>query len=339
MSMGRTLRRAEHGPEYRVAYRADYRAARRVARRAWARSGADPGAALSGAPGLSVLLALLACSGGCGGSGAVVADAAPAVDTAAAADAAAAMDAAPDDRLLIVPALQDCDADAAPLERIRVVSWNVHAARDASYDALAAELAALDADVIVLQEVDGFTPVDNANQAEEVATRLGHPYAFAEVVTFQGRVNGHATLTRLPVAAVRRIPLESAAASQPRVAFEVTVCFGPYPVQVVNVHMDYEPEGNLDNTRDMLAAGALGQDILFVGDFNVLPGTPGIGAMLDAGYIDVVAPHDDSPTWKDRRLDYVFAGARLAGAIQDARVVQTDRSDHHLVVSDFAGAL
>lgn len=275
---------------------------------------------------------------GCGSeAGAGQRDAAAAADAAAMADAAAPVDAAADDRLFIVPPLEACDAGAPALDQVRVVTWNMHVAQDATYDELAAVLASVDADVILLQEVDGFSPLDNANQAEEVATRLGYAYVFAQSVEFQGRLAGMATLSRLPLASARRISLDSAAASEPRIALDVEICFGPQPVRVVNVHMDYEPEGNLDNTRDMLAAmaDALGQGTLLAGDFNALPGSPAIQAMLDAGLDDVVAPHDSAPTWKDRRLDYVFADTPLAGEVVSAEVVPTDKSDHHLVVVDF----
>lgn len=258
-------------------------------------------------------------------------------DAGATADAPAPADAAPDERLFIVPPLEACDAGAPAPDQVRVVSWNMHAARDATYDEIAAALASVDADVILLQEVDGYTPLDDANQAEEVATRLGLSYVFAQSVEFQGRLAGLATLSRLPLASARRISLASAAASEPRIALDVEVCFGPQPVHVVNVHMDYVPEANLENTTDMLAAmaGALGQGVMVAGDFNAQPGAPAIQAMLDAGLIDVVAPYDSAPTWQDRRLDYVFADTPLSDAAQRAEVVPTDKSDHSLVVVDF----
>jgi endonuclease/exonuclease/phosphatase family metal-dependent hydrolase len=242
------------------------------------------------------------------------------------------------ERLFVAPPLESCDPDAPPLERARIASWNIFGARAASLDELAAELARTEADVLVLQEVSVFVP-PGEDQARELAARLGYSYAFAAAVADARGAYGQAVLSRLPFAAARRIALESVAASQPRAVLATEICFGPHPVRVVDVHLDYFPEGTEQNTVTLLDAleHAMGTGVLLVGDFNAEPGSPSIQRVHEAGAHDVVAAFDDAPTWEDRRIDYVFADGLLAGAVLDARVVQTDKSDHHLVVVDFAG--
>src|SRR5688572_6779002 len=60
--------------------------------------------------------------------------------------------------LLVHSPLVACAAGAVPVadapKRSRIVTWNIHARRSASIEAIAGELQAMQADVIALQEVD-----------------------------------------------------------------------------------------------------------------------------------------------------------------------------------------
>lgn len=282
------------------------------------------GAGMRAGVGIGVLM-LLGCTGA--GSGAV--------DTRQPGDAMA-----PDDRLFLAPPLQPCDSRAAAPARLRVVSWNIFAARAATLDAIAEVLASMEADVMVLQEVHVYA--GGVNQAEVLAERLGHSYIYAGAVEDEDGSYGQAILTRMPLTAARRISLQSVDASQPRIALDTVLCAGATSVRVIDAHLDQRPGGTERNTRDLLTAMGDGMHVaragtLLAGDFNAEPGSSSIDMVLAAGLRDVVAAYDDSPTWKHRRIDYVFVAGPVVDTVQDARVVRTTRSDHHLVVTDFAG--
>lgn len=246
----------------------------------------------------------------------------------------------PDDRLFLAPPVQSCDSRVSPPARLRVLSWNIFAARAASLDAIADMLASMEADVMVLQEVNVYARA--ANQAEVLAERLGYSYIYAGAVEDEHGSYGQAILTRLPLAAARRYSLESVHASQSRIALDAVLCAGAAPVRVIDVHLDPRPGGTEQNTRDLLRGMGDGMHgaragTLLVGDFNAEPGSSSIDMVLAAGLRDVVAAYDVSPTWNHRRIDYAFVSGPVVDTVQDARVVRTELSDHELVVIDFAG--
>ncbi len=85
--------------------------------------------------------------------------------------------------------------------RLRVLTWNVwgrHGAWEARFEAIAATLAALEPDVVTLQEVwdDGVR-----NQARELGERLGFHSAFAPGLELDGAAVGNAVLARWPIVA------------------------------------------------------------------------------------------------------------------------------------------
>lgn len=245
-----------------------------------------------------------------------------------------------DDRLLVAPRLLSCDPEAPLAERVRVASWNIHAGRTSSLDTVANVLAATDADVIALQEVDvGVQRTGEIDQPAVLANRLGYEYVFAQSIEYQGGAYGLAVLSRLPLAAVERISLDAAAASERRIGLDVTVCAGPSPLRIVSTHLDYIVEANVQNTRDLLAAvDGAGGALLLAGDFNVEPEAPSIQDVLAAGFYDVLAARDPAPTYGGRRIDYFFADARLSRAVISGEVMETADSDHRLLLIDVSGA-
>src|SRR5687767_5798011 len=63
--------------------------------------------------------------------------------------------------------------------RVRVASWNIKAARSSSVGALAAEMRAMQADVIALQEVDVRTRRSGfVDEPTALAAALGFHYVF-----------------------------------------------------------------------------------------------------------------------------------------------------------------
>jgi endonuclease/exonuclease/phosphatase family metal-dependent hydrolase len=246
----------------------------------------------------------------------------------------------PDSRLLVTPPLVTCDPAASAPARVRVVTWNIDAAQTSSTGDIAAVLAGLDPDVVLLQEVDVNTQRSGVvDQPSVLAAALGEAYAFGEAIPWDGGVYGLALLSRLPFQAVTRISLDAPDASERRIGLETTLCFGPTAVTVVDTQADVVPSASAENAMDLLAAlkPRIGQGLLLAGDFNALPTDPGPEAALAAGLADVVARTDTSPTADASRIDFVFADARLAPRFTSGQVVASDKSDHRPVLADFAG--
>jgi endonuclease/exonuclease/phosphatase family metal-dependent hydrolase len=243
----------------------------------------------------------------------------------------------PDTRLLITPPLAACDPAATAPARVRVASWNMDAALTGSLADLGDVLAAIDADVVLLQEVDdGTQRSGGVNQPEVLGARLHEAYAFAESIPWQGGHYGLATLSRLPFAAARRIALDTPDDSERRIGFDVTLCFGPTAVHVVNLHADTVPSAGAQNAIDLLSAlrSEIGGGLMLAGDFNAAPSDPGPQAALAAGLVDVVVGYDPSPTWNDRRQDLIFADGKIAPHATAAHVVASDKSDHRPLYVD-----
>jgi endonuclease/exonuclease/phosphatase family metal-dependent hydrolase len=243
--------------------------------------------------------------------------------------------------MLIVPPLAACDPTALAPRTVRVVTWNLHAGLSSSIDDVAALLAGLAPDVALLQEVDfGVRRSGRVDQPDRLAAALGGRVAFAEALPWDGGHYGLAVVSRLPFAAVARHAIDAPGESEPRIALDVTVCAGPTALRIVDVHADNIPAPAAANARALvdLLATAIGSGLIVGGDFNALPADPGPRAFVAAGFVDLAATRDPSPTWPEggRREDYVFADARLAPAVTALRVVDTDRSDHRPIVVDFA---
>jgi endonuclease/exonuclease/phosphatase family metal-dependent hydrolase len=243
-------------------------------------------------------------------------------------------------RILVHPALSTCVGDAGQ-GSVRVATWNVAAGQRGSLSEVASELERVDADVVALQEVDSETErAGGVDQPRWLAHELGYEFVFAEALGVQGGSYGLAVLTRLPVADVERRELYSELSSEPRIVLDVTVCADRGELEVLNLHADYR----LDAAREQLHGLAEGpknntERSLVVGDFNLQPDDEALVAFLErCGLTDVFAGRDDGPTRGSRRIDYVLASRGLAEGVASATRVESDASDHHLLVAEFDGA-
>jgi endonuclease/exonuclease/phosphatase (EEP) superfamily protein YafD len=133
---------------------------------------------------------------------------------------------------------RDAPAGDTP-KRVRVATWNIRAARSAPVAAIAAELEAMQADVIALQEVDmrvrrtGFV-----DEPATLASALAFHYVFAASIKWDEGNYGLAVLSRWPLMEVRRHRLDRTAAAEPRIVLEVTVCAGSQRLHLFNHHAD-----------------------------------------------------------------------------------------------------
>jgi endonuclease/exonuclease/phosphatase family metal-dependent hydrolase len=230
-----------------------------------------------------------------------------------------------------VPQLQPCDPNATAPAEVTLVSWNVMAGRQGPIDQIADELVAMQADIIVVQELDiNNVRSDRVDQPHLLHERLGMPYVFATSVWNEKGQFGMGIYSTLPFSEVDVLRLDSEGAYEPRIALSASLCVGPHTVRIVNVHSDFYEEANARNAAETVAWAAedIGNGVALVGDFNAVLTDPGPQEALQAGLQDVVAQFDDGPTRGNNRIDFVFADQALAKRVTAAEVVQNDTSDH-----------
>jgi endonuclease/exonuclease/phosphatase family metal-dependent hydrolase len=243
------------------------------------------------------------------------------------------------ERMFVVPPLTACDETAPAPARLRVVTWNIHVGLSSSLETVAEELAGIDADVLLLQEVDAFTNRSGeVDQPRRLAELLGHEYVFASALPWDGGEFGLMILSRLRFAAIDRIWLDAARASEQRIGLVATLCHGRQEIRVVNHHADVLRDAATQNMKQLVAVlgDGIGRGLIFGGDLNDEGSGPVLDAILASGLTDVVAPYDLSATRGGSRFDYVFADAVLAPAAVAGEVVSTTASDHRPVVAEFA---
>ena len=221
---------------------------------------------------------------------------------------------------------------------LRVVSWNMKAARASSLSRVAERLALLDADVVALQEVDQNTVrTGGADQPGILGESLGYESVFDKAVDLEGGGYGIAILSRFPISDVQALPLSNEGAAENRVALEITTCRDGKCLHVVNHHADRAAGAAQTSVSEILAAIApsIGDGILFLGDLNQRRSGSGPRACVADGLDDLVADFGEAPSLGNERVDYVFADVPMAACARRAGVVATPESDHNAVLADF----
>jgi len=220
---------------------------------------------------------------------------------------------------------------------LRIGTWNIRAAQSAPVDMLAAEIRAMQVDVLALQEVDVRTRRGGfVDEPVELATALGSNYVFAASIKWDEGHYGLAVLSRWPLVSVERHRLNSTPEAEPRIILDVTVCAAGRPLHLLNTHADRRTASRALGFADLrqLAKSRFGRGILVLGDLNEYPDAPGVRSLIDGGFVDLSA--DSPPTVGTGRVDYLLADPPLARIASTARVWTTDKSDHHAVLADLA---
>jgi len=242
--------------------------------------------------------------------------------------------------LLTHSPLRSCrNNDARPAgapQRLRVASWNIRAAQSAPVDMLAAEMRAMQADIIALQEVDVRTRRGAfVDQPGELATALGFQYVFAASIKWDEGHYGLALVSRWPLTSVRRYRVDSTPDAEPRIVLDVTVCAVGRSLRLFNLHADRRTASRALGLAHLrrIVQGEIGRGILVLGDLNEYPDAPGVRSLIDAGFIDLSAATPTN-TVETRRVDYLLADSMLARRASPARVWPTNKSDHHALLTD-----
>ena len=231
-----------------------------------------------------------------------------------------------------------CDARSnVGAKPVRIGTWNIRAAQSAPVDMLAAEIRAMQVDVLALQEVDVRTRRGGfVDEPVELATALGLNYVFAASIKWDEGHYGLAVLSRWPLVNVERHRVNSTPEAEPRIVLDVTVCADGRPLHLLNHHADRRTASRALGFADLrqIAKDDFGRGILVLGDLNEYPDAPGVRSLIDGGFVDLSA--DSPPTVGTGRVDYLLADPPLARIASTARVWATDKSDHHAVLADLA---
>ena len=163
------------------------------------------------------------------------------------------------------------------MKRFRIATYNIHKARglDARVrvERIARVLAAIDADVIALQEVvshDG--PSIEDHQAQYLADRFNYRYAIGETRKHRGGVYGNVTLSRWDFETVRHRDL-SVTGREERGVLRTDIRLGRNLLHVFNVHLG---TGHLERRtqalrlvdENLLRAIDISGPRIVLGDFN-----------------------------------------------------------------------
>lgn len=209
---------------------------------------------------------------------------------------------------------------------LRIVAYNIKHGRGmdgaVDLDRIAAVLAPLDADLVLLQEVDEVCGRSGGvDEAAFLGERLGMEPRFCSFMDHDGGRYGLATLSRLPIVAEERIDLPDGT-EEPRAAEAVTVQLGGRRVRVVNAHLDWKADG----ARRLAQARVLREVLvrqpedvtltILGGDLNAKPGSPTL-TVFQAGDDGLRRLGPDGPTFPsdapDRTIDHFLVAPADAG--------------------------
>ena len=143
---------------------------------------------------------------------------------------------------------------------------------------IAAVIAQSKPDIVCLQELDvGRMRTGGVDQAHAIASRLGMSFHFGPAMKVAEEQYGDAILTALPMRLIKvgGLPtLPRVRGLEPRGAVWVAIEVEPgIEVQVVNTHLGLVPLEQRHQVdalmgKDWLGAGASGQPLILIGDFN-----------------------------------------------------------------------
>ena len=236
----------------------------------------------------------------------------------------------------------------APDRPLRVVTWNIE--RGVKFEAVQSVLGELDADVVLLQEVDRFcSRSDDRDVARELAVQLRMNYVtageFQEIG--EGRrdrpcVSGQAILSRLPITDATTVRFEDQASlkwrlnpAQPRRGGRIALRARTAGSLFYSVHLESgaDEQRRANQVRDILASVPPSHEpVIIGGDFNNVGGAASamFSGLLAAGFTNAMAPNAIERGAARRPIDWIFT-KRLTATSEVVRAA--DASDHDPVMA------
>ncbi len=234
---------------------------------------------------------------------------------------------------------------------LRIVTWNIE--RGVKFEAVQSVLQELDADVVLLQEVDRFcSRSDDRDVARELAQHLRMNYVtageFQEIG--EGRrdrpcVSGQAILSRLPIGEATTVRFEDQASlkwrlnpAQPRRGGRIALGARTAGALFYSVHLESgaDEQRRAHQVLDILANVPPGEEpVIIGGDFNNAGGEA--SAMFDglraAGFTNAMGARAIERGAARRPIDWIFT-KRMTATSEVIRAA--DASDHDPVIAETA---
>jgi endonuclease/exonuclease/phosphatase family metal-dependent hydrolase len=235
--------------------------------------------------------------------------------------------------------------------QLTVVSWNI--AQGARYERVRDALAALNADIYLLQEVDmGVRRSDYRRVAEDLADDLGLNWVFAGEFQEIGQsrrntpaITGQAVLSRYPIHDAFALPFENQARLrwrldpfQPRRGGRMALRVESGGVLVYNAHIESAKDDRFRHKQvdemlfDHLEPERADLPVVFAGDFNTgsMPDeSPIVRCLLDEGFVDALGAFDTprrTSVNHPHPLDWIFI--RNMAPLQ-GRVIEVPKASDH----------
>jgi endonuclease/exonuclease/phosphatase family metal-dependent hydrolase len=231
---------------------------------------------------------------------------------------------------------------------LRVVTWNVE--RGVKFEAVRSVLENLDADVVLLQEVDRFcSRSDDRDVARELAISLRMNYVtageFQEVG--EGRrdrpcVSGQAILSRLSIDESTTVRFADQASlkwrlnpAQPRRGGRIALRARIAGALFYSVHLESgsDEDRRANQVRDILADVPAGRDpVIIGGDFNNVGDVSSemFSGLRAAGFTNATSGKANEQNVARRPIDWIFT-KRMTATAEVVRAA--DASDHDPVIA------
>ena len=214
--------------------------------------------------------------------------------------------------------------------RIKVMSFNLHAAQDASIARIAEFIKAQDADLVAIQEIDYYTKRsgrqsdNNTDMLTELAYRTGMQGMFFPIIEVHGGKYGNAILSRYGMEKTENILLPHVTGTEQRAASvcKLTLDDGT-KITFVSTHIDVANAENGMNQFKKLNELFAGKDpVVLGGDLNKRNNT---NEITELKKIWEIAVND--------YFDYVAFTPKTSWRIIEQKVfTNTNLSDHNPVM-------
>jgi endonuclease/exonuclease/phosphatase family metal-dependent hydrolase len=229
--------------------------------------------------------------------------------------------------------------DAAPF-RLKVMAYNIHHCRgmDDVVDAarIAGVIAAVDPDVVSLQEVDvGVRRSGQVDQVAEIARLTGLHGEFGKARDYDGGEYGQAILSRWPIRSLTVRELPGATDGEERIALLADVPGDDRRPDLlfVGTHLHHQAEAHRLVQAELLMnllADTGGAKAIVSGDMNAMPGSETIQLLLsrwrDCMPDEMLTFPADEPV---RKIDYILVPGHAPWRVVRAEVIDEPMASDH----------
>jgi len=218
---------------------------------------------------------------------------------------------------------------------MRVATYNIRHASLKGLDAIRSAVAALDADLVALQEVDRGVPRSGAaDQAAWLGRALGMEARFGPAMRLDRGEYGLALLSRFPIADAHVHPLPSRL--EPRIVLHAAVDLPEGArLEVAVTHLGLHPTERWEQMQELVRLLGSRRNTLLMGDFNETRTEHGF-ALLRSHWVDCLEEAGSTPPTYPAdhpviAIDHVLRSRDLPPA-RSAAALPTLASDHLPIV-------